>query len=122
MAEPGKLDRVAIFRCGDDLRVMFVGEGARGEAILREDICGPSVVDAYGADAARLQVSIPDGRSEALARALREVFNAGCLREFAANEKNDILDLMDLCDREGLPYEFLSLDTEGLAAMRPSSE
>lgn len=122
MAEPGKLDRVASFRCGDDLRVMFVGEGPRGESILREDICGPSVVDAYGADAARLQVSIPDGRTEAFCRALREVFNARGLREFASDEKNDILDLMDLCDREGYRYEYVSLDTEGVASMRPAGE
>ena len=122
MAESGMLDKVASFRNGEDLRVMYVGEGASGEAILREDLCGPSVVDAYGADAARLQVNILGDWGATLKRGLIEVFGAKDLREFAADEKNDILDLMDLCDREGLRYQYFSLDSGGVAGMRPARE
>ena len=120
MAEKGKLYEVARFSSGDDLRIMFVGEGACGEAVLREDICGPSVEDAYGADAARLQVSVPGDATGELERALLEVFGARGLREFAAEERNDVLDLMDLCDREGIAYTFTSVDSGGEGVLRPA--
>ena len=112
MAESGMLDKVASFRNGEDLRVMYVGEGASGEALLREDLCGPSVVDAYGADAARLQVNILGDWGATLKRGRIEVFGAKDLREFAADEKNDILDLMDFCDRNGVAYTKMTLDAK----------
>ena len=120
MAEKDKLYEAARFCSGDDLRIMFVGEGACGEALLREDICGPSVEDAYGADAARLQVSVPGDVKVELERALLEVFGAQSLREFAAEERNDVLDLMDLCDREGISYAFTSVDSGGEGVLRPA--
>ncbi|WP_322153631.1 hypothetical protein [Paratractidigestivibacter sp.] len=120
MAEAGKLYEVARFAAGDDLRIMFVGEGSRGEAVLREDICGPSVVDAYDADAARLQVVINASQVYVLERALREVFGTASLEAFAADEENDILDLMDLCDREGIAYAYAFVDSGGDAGLRPA--
>ena len=118
MTKADMLREVARFRNGEDLRVMFVGEGD-GETILREDIYGPSVVDAYDVDAVRLQVSINAPQAEGLGRALCEVFGASSLEGFAADEKNDILDLMDLCDREGVAYAYTCMDSEGLAGLRP---
>ena len=47
-----------------------------------------------------------------------ELFGARSLAEFARDEGNDILDLMDLCDREGIPYDFGFIDSNEDAALR----
>jgi len=87
--------------------------------VLQEDISGPSVLVGHGAEAARLKISVaPSGRVK-LIRAVAELFGAQSLMELAAREEIDILDVMDLCDREQIPYEFSCVDSNENAALRP---
>lgn len=113
----------ARFEAAGDLRVMSVGGEAAGEQahalVLQEDISGPSVLVGHGAEAARLKISVaPSGRVK-LIRAVAELFGAQSLMELAAREEIDILDVMDLCDREQIPYEFSCVDSNEDAALRP---
>jgi len=113
----------ARFEAAGDLRVMSVGGEAAGEQdhalVLQEDISGPSVLVGHGAEAARLKISVaPSGRVK-LIRAVAELFGAQSLMELAAREEIDILDVMDLCDREQIPYEFSCVDSNENAALRP---
>lgn len=117
------LVEAARFEAAGDLRVMSVGGEAAGEQahalVLQEDISGPSVLVGHGAEAARLKISVaPSGRVK-LIRAVAELFGAQSLMELAAREEIDILDVMDLCDREQIPYEFLCVDSNEDAALRP---
>ena len=113
----------ARFEAAGDLRVMSVGGEAAGEdacaLVLQEDISGPSVLVGHGAEAARLKISVaPSGRVK-LIRAVAELFGAQSLMELAAREEIDILDVMDLCNRERIPYEFSCVDSNEDAALRP---
>ena len=118
------LVEAARFEAAGDLRVMSVGGEAAGEQVcalvLQEDISGPSVLVGHGAEAARLKMSVaPSGRVK-LIRAVAELFGARSLTELAAREDIDILDVMDLCDREQIPYEFSCIDSNEDAALRPA--
>ena len=113
----------ARFEAAGDLRVMSVGGEAAGEQahalVLQEDISGPSVLVGHSAEAARLKISVaPSGRVK-LIRAVAELFGARSLMELAGREEIDILDVMDLCDREQIPYEFSCVDSNEDAALRP---
>ena len=61
----------------------------------------------------------PSGRVK-LIRAVAELFGEGSLTGLAAREDLDILDVMDLCDREQIPYEFSCVDSNEDAALRPA--
>ncbi len=103
-----KTIEVARFECAGDARVMLVGERADGALVLEEDLRGPSVIVAYGCGRVVLRVAVRyASRAE--------------LEEFARNEDNDILDLMDVLDRRGAAYEFTCEDLDNTAAMRPFS-
>lgn len=99
---------VARFESAGDIRVMRVGERADGALVLEEELWGPSVGLVYGCDHVLLRVA---------ARGMdRDV-----LAEFARDEANDILDLMDSLDDEGTTYEFMSELFGNVVAFRPAA-
>ena len=113
-----ELTVAARFESAGDVRKMSVGGAPGAPLVLREEIEGASVRVAHGADRARLDVRVPASCTGRLLAALGELFGARSLAEFARDEGNDILDLMDLCDREGIPYDFGFIDSNEDAALR----
>ena len=117
------LVEAARFEAAGDLRVMSVGGEAAGEQacalVLQEDISGPSVLVGHGAEAARLKIVVAPSWRVKLIRSIAELFDTKSLTELAAREDLDILDVLDLCDREQIPYEFSCIDSNEDAALRP---
>lgn len=102
----GGMVEVARFENAGDLRAMLVGERADGALVLEEDLKGPSVVVAYECEHVLLRVT-----TRGMARA--------DLEEFARDEANDILDLMDILDERGVSYEFTSEILDNVIMFRP---
>lgn len=98
-------------RAGDERR-MSVGLDDEG-VVITEDLSGPSVLLAYGERERRLRMTLsPD----AVSRLVGEVGFLGgedALWRYLSSEEKDIVDLMDLCDRRGIPYGFVSSGSGG---------
>ena len=110
---------VARFECAGDVRVMRLGE-QDGRVVVREDLSGPSVLVAYGDEHRSLRVCLGETELPVLLEAIGARGEGSSLREYLADESHDIVDLMDLCDRLGVPYSFTSLGSEGDAVYRPA--
>ena len=98
-------------RAGDERR-MSVGLDDGG-VVITEDLSGPSVLLVYGEREHRLRMTLsPD----AVSRLVCEVGFLGgedSLWRYLSSEEKDIVDLMDLCDRRGIPYGFVSSGSVG---------
>ena len=111
---------VARFESAGDERRMFVG--AEGEKIVvREELSGPSVLVSYGEERKTLRVSLEADAVSALLAAIGFLGSDDSLWDYLASERHDIVDLMDLCDQRGIPYEFSSVGTSGDCQLRPAT-
>lgn len=110
---------VACFERAGDVRRMLVGVEA-GNVVVRQDVSGPSTLVAFGDDERSLRVSLSP---EAVSMLLREVGFVGweeALWGYLSDEDRDIVDLMDLCDRLGVPYGFTAIGSESGIQFRPA--
>ena len=113
-----EVEEVARFVCGEDVRSMLIGTDDEGNVMVREDISGPSALVAYGQNARSLRVRFDASQVEGLLAAVGASVAATSLCEYVADENRDVLDLMDLCDREGIVYQFTSMEPTGMASLR----
>ena len=106
MPKMAGLTEVACFECAGDVRAMSVGRLPSGELVLEELLEGPSALLAHGAEKVALYVASEGIGEEELA-------------EFARDENNDMLDLMDSMDKKGVPYRFWGGSVDNVIAFRP---
>ena len=103
---------VAQFESAGDVRRMFVA--TEGEKfVVREELSGPSVLVAYGKERKTL--------CSALLATVGFLGSGDSLWDYLASERYDIVDLMDLCDQRGIPYEFSSIGSGGDCQLRPAA-
>ncbi|WP_417228940.1 hypothetical protein [Thermophilibacter sp.] len=107
---------VARFERAGDVRTVSLVESADGALEVRERREGPSALVAYGEGARSLCALF----SPVAASRLPDLMGGASLVEYCANEKNDLVDLMDLCDAAAVPYSFTSLGSGGEVAYRPA--
>lgn len=101
---------------GDVRRMLLVEEGEK--IVVVEELSGPSALVAYGREALTLRASFsPEALSALIARV--GFTGADALWGYLADERHDIVDLMDLCDHHGVPYAFSSTASGGEGAIRP---
>ena len=112
---------VACFERVGDVRRMFVGEDGE-RVVIREELTGPSVLVAYGEQRKTLRVALAPEAVSALLEAIGFLGSADSLWDYLASERHDIVDLMDLCDQRGIPYEFSATGSEGDCQFRPAQE
>lgn len=110
--------RIARFESAGDVRVMYVSED-EGSLVVGEDLSGPSAVVAYGGEERRLRMEFS---VESVAQLLRVLDEMGemPLRGYLSDEGHDIVDLMDLCDANGVPYTYVGLGPGGGVQFRPA--
>ena len=106
MPKMAGLTEVACFECAGDVRAMSVGRLPSGELVLEELLEGPSTLLAHGAEKVALYVASEGIGEEELA-------------EFARDENNDMLDLMDSMDKKGVPYRYWGGSVDNVIAFRP---
>lgn len=109
---------VARFERAGDVRRMLIAED--GDAlVVREDLTGPSTLVAYGDEERSLRVTFDAGAVSGLLDAVGSV-GAPSLRAYLCDEKNDLVDLMDLCDARGVPYAFTGVGSASGIQFRPA--
>ena len=112
---------VAQFKRAGDTRRMLVG-GRDDVVVVREELSGPSTLVAYGEESKTLSARFT---GEALGTLLAQGGFLGgfdSLWSFLSSEKNDLVDLMDLCDRLAIPYVFEATGNETGAGVGPDGE
>lgn len=111
---------VARFERSGDVRTVSLIEG-EGSLIVREDLSGPSALVAYGDEEHSLRMALS---AESAARLLGALDGMGekPLGDYLAEEGHDIVDLMDLCDANGVPYSFAGIGSESGLQFRPAWE
>lgn len=107
---------VARFEAAGDVRVMRVGSQESGALALEEIVAGKSCFIAYGESSHTARMIFDVAAQDGLAAALGcSGEAAAALEEFARQEDNALVDLMDLCDAHGVPYAFMGVgDTSGI--------
>lgn len=109
---------VARFERAGDVRRRYVVRW--GDALeLHEELSGPSTVVAYGDDARTLRVTLSAQDEARALAALGVAERYTSLREYLALERNELTNVMDACDREGVPYSFFSAGSGGDVQFRP---
>ena len=106
--------------CARDVRLVNVIKGSGGVVEVREHLSGPSALIAYGEAEHGLRVLFaPSSVSDAE----RAVNCMGCasIEEYLADDKNDVIDLMDLCDASGVAYTFVGIGPKTGVVCRPVS-
>ena len=116
----GQLSVVATFEAAGDRRVESMGRCKAGEFVLCEEVSGPSALISFGADARRMEVVVKDENSRALLKALKALYPVTSVAEYLQQEDTDLLDLMDLCDREEIPYGYSCIDSNEDGWVRPA--
>lgn len=86
---------------------------------MREELEGPSVEIAYGGTRRVLKVLFSAEAMSLLVREIGFVAKKGGLWDYLAGQDGGVLDLMDLCDRKGIPYVFSSTGDGGDCQFRP---
>ena len=95
---------VGRFESVGDVRQVFVGRDAQGTRV-RQEVRGPSSEVAFGEEAHTLRIALEADQAARLERCLVAF---GGIEGFLRSEERDLIDLMDLCDREGVAYAFWS--------------
>ncbi|MCR8908166.1 MULTISPECIES: hypothetical protein [Atopobiaceae] len=113
-------NEVARFESAGDVRTMHVYE-EDGRIVVREDLEGPSTLIVYGEDRRSLRVAFGPEALAALLAAIGFAGSADSLWGYVSREDHDIVDLMDLCDQRGIPYEFSSIGSGGDCQLRPAA-
>lgn len=116
----GKADVVSVSFCdmGDECKRSVYTE--EGSLVVREELSGPSVSVAYGGEERLLKLIFDPEHVDALRAALLRVEGCGSVAEYASQKERGVGPLMDLCDREGVPYTFISAGSNGDVQFRPS--
>lgn len=108
-----------VFReMGDESRRSVCTE--EGSLVVREELSGPSVSIAYGGEERLLKVIFDPEHIDALLAALLREEGCGSVAEFVSQKERGVDCLMDLCDRKGVPYTFISAGSNGDVQFRPS--
>lgn len=111
---------VARFESSGDVRTVFLIED-EGSLIVREDFSGPSALVVYGDEEHSLRMMLSAESALRLLGVLGEMGEKP-LRGYFAEEGRDIVDLMDLCDVNGVPYSFAGIGSESGLQFRPAWE
>lgn len=111
---------VARIECADDVREEYLRGGQDGSMTVREVLTGPSARLAFDTPVRRMEVALAPEAAPALAEVLRQRTGSASLWEYLNTGRADVLDLMDLCDREQVPYAFSVRDGGDVIAFRPS--
>lgn len=110
---------VARFERAGDVRRMLVGEEGE-KVVVREELSGPSVLVAYGEERKALRMALGADAVSALLACIGFSRTEDSLWSYLSSERYDIVDLMDLCDQRGIPYEFSSSGSGGDCQFRPA--
>ena len=108
---------VARFESAGDVRVMRVDSQESGAGQLEEIIAGKSCFIAYGESSHTARMIFDVAALEGLAAMLGRPGGdaVAALTEFVRGEENALVDLMDLCDAQGVPYAYMGVgDTSGI--------
>ncbi len=110
---------VARFEHVGDVREVRIVEGNDGSLEVRERLTGPSALVAYGEDEHGLRVGFAPDAVEGLLRAVGEAGHPS-LADYLEDEKNDVVDLMDLCDARDVAYTFVGIGPRSGVQAQPS--
>lgn len=110
---------VARFESAGDVRVLSIIEGDDEVLEVRQRMTGPSALLAYGEEEHSLRVLFAPATVPSLLRAIGSA-GSSSLAEYLAAEKNDAVDLMDLCDARGVAYTFVGIGPESGVQCRPA--
>lgn len=91
-----------------------------GSLVVREELAGPSARIAYGGDERLLKMVFSPEDVDELLAVLRSSEGCASVDEFIAKRANGVDRLMDVCDREGVAYTFISAGSRGDVQFRPS--
>lgn len=91
-----------------DKRTVSLVEADDGILELRELVCGPSALAAYGEREHSLRVLFAAPAASRLLGAVGEAAG-GTLAAYLSNEKNDLVDLIDLCDEADVPCAYMGM-------------
>lgn len=107
---------VARFESAGDVRVMRAGTSGAGSLVIEEIVAGKACFIAYGESSHTARMIFDLASQDGLAAALGcSGEAASALEEFARQDDNALVDLMDLCDAHGVPYAFMGVgDTSGI--------
>lgn len=111
---------VARFESAGDVRTVSFVQDDDGGLEVRERREGPSAVAVYGEGSHSLRAVFAPAAVPGLLRAVGEA-GASSLADYLAEKDRDIVDLMDLCDRGGVPYAFVGMGEKGDVQYRPAS-
>lgn len=111
---------IARFESDGDVRTVSLIED-EGFLIVREDLSGPSALVAYGDEEHSLRMALS---AESALRLLEVLDKMGekPLGDYLTEEGHDIVDLMDFCDANGVPYSFAGIGSESGLQFRPAWE
>lgn len=120
------MQEIARFESAGDVRVMRAGMTEPGGVALEESVAGTSCLIAYGEPAHRTRLSFGPEVLAGLCQALKQ--NGGAtaddalavLSDFARQEDNALIDLMDLCDAQGIAYVYLGMGDSSGMSYRPA--
>ena len=110
---------VARFESAGDVRTVSVVEGDDGVVEVRERVSGPSALVAYGEEEHGLRVLFSPAAVPGLLRAVGETGHTS-LADYLADEKNALIDLMDLCDARDVAYTFVGIGPASGVQCRPA--
>lgn len=114
--------QVARFFDGNDTRRMCLERSADGTVCVVQKVDGPGVKEAYGSSERLIRVRF-DGEEFARLEGLLDAENpAGAVERFISREDNDVLDLVDLCDKQQVRYTYVSGGPYKVAAVRGAAE
>lgn len=114
----GEFEVARFERAGDVRRMSVAREG--GGIVLREDLSGPSTLIAYGDKERSLRIFLEPAALDALIERIGFSGGEGSLWDFLTRERYDLADLMDLCDRTGIPYVFTGMGDRSGLQFRPA--
>ena len=111
---------VARFESAGDVRTVSFVQDEAGGLEVRELREGPAAVAIYGEGSHSLRAVFAPAAVPGLLRAVGEA-GAPSLADYLGEKDHDIVDLMDLCDRRGIPYAFVGMGEKGDVQYRPAS-
>ena len=120
------MQEISRFELAGDVRVMRTGKTETGGVALEESVAGTSCLVAYGEPARRARLSFDSAMLAGLCHALGRDGGAStddalaALSDFARQEENELVDLMDLCDARGVAYAYLALGDSSGMSYRPA--
>ena len=119
-AEEKGLREVARFESNGDPRVVRVGRSATGELTVEEIVAGMSCAVAYGESSHTMRMTFSSKAAKRLLEELAGTEGLTSVTDFVRDEANALVDLMDLCDAQGIPYGYMDMGDEAGLHFRPA--